>query len=130
MTREFLEGLGLDEETLKAILREAEKAEAEKVRLEGLLEEEKAKGREMKREFQVEEAVKAFGAKNAKAVRALLNLEGQEEDEDFSLSLREQLQRLKEENGFLFFGEEIPRIVGKSGKAGGNGFGFNFTGVR
>ncbi len=134
MTREFLEGLGLDGETVEAVLQESSgelsRAREEITRLKGLLQEEKAKNTEMQRDSQVDQAVRDSGARNLKAVKALLDLAAAADSEDFSLSLEEQLKKLKEENDFLFSGADTPRVIGKSGKAKGSDFKFKFTGVR
>lgn len=134
MTREFLEELGLDGETAEAVLRESgselSRAQEEITRLNGLLQEEKAKNAEIQRDSQVYQAVRDSGARNIKAVKALLDLASAADSEDFSLSLEEQLKKLKEENDFLFSGADTPKIIGKSGKAKDSDFKFKFTGVR
>ncbi len=134
MTREFLEELGLDGETAEAVLRESgselSRAQEEITRLNGLLQEEKAKNAEIQRDSQVYQAVRDSGARNIKAVKALLDLASAADSEDFSLSLEEQLKKLKEENDFLFSGTDTPKIIGKSGKAKDSDFKFKFTGVR
>lgn len=127
MTREFLENLGIGEDAAAAILEESQKETRE---LAAQLEEEINKGNAREKEHLVEEAVRSFGARNVKAVKALLDIDAAEESEDFSLSLQDQLKKLKEENEFLFGDSKAPRVVGQSGKTGGNAFGFKFAGVR
>lgn len=59
-------------------------------------------------------------AKNAKAVRALLNVDGLKITEDGSIvGLKEQLEKIKKENDYLFDGDEKPPKVVKGG--GGSG---------
>lgn len=123
MTREFLEGLEISEEAIEAILNKAEE-------MNRLLEEEKSKGAKMAQDIEIGNVLKQFGAKNDKAVKALLDIAAAENSDDFSLSLKEQLKKLKEENEYLFGDDNTPRIVGRSGKTGENKFGFKFTGVR
>lgn len=87
MDKDELLQMGLDEENAEKILLERRELEAE---YEGRIE-------QIKRENEIENLLKESGAKNIKAVRALL-------EEDDTLSIAEQLEKLKkgEDTGFLF----------------------------
>ena len=67
-------------------------------------------------EHAIEKALTGAKAKNAKAVRALLDLDGLKLNNGEIVGLNEQLEKIKEENDYLFEGEEekVPQIV-KSG---------------
>lgn len=66
-----------------------------------------------RKEEQIDEKIKAAGAKNVKAVKALLDLESAQNDEK---SLQQQLDALKKECPYLFEdGEKKPQFT--SGKA-------------
>lgn len=119
MDREFLEGLGLEEETVEAILAEAERAAAEK---------EAQIGKERVQE-EIDREIGKQGAKSVKAVRALLD-EQAICGENFMEELLKQLRQLKAEHGYLFENGGAPRVVAPSAAVGKKGFGFKFTGVR
>lgn len=127
MTEEFLAGLGIEGETAKAVLEAAEK---DKAALEERAEQLEKELDAAKLDGTVDGELRRFGAKNLKAVKALLELEGIKPDEEGVKALTEQLERLKAENGYLFGGGEVPRIVAPSGGKSGKSFGFKFTGVR
>lgn len=127
MTKEFLESLGIADEAAQAVLEECRKEREES---EKMLDEEKARGNKLAMDYEIDGLMRDFGARNLKAVKALLDIAAAEESEDFSLSLKNQLEKLKEENGYLFGSDKAPKIVGKSGKSNSDGFGFRFTGVR
>ena len=60
-------------------------------------------------------ALSAAKAKNAKAVRALLNVDGLKLSDDGILGLKEQLEKIKSENDYLFEGEKPEhKIVDKT----------------
>ena len=69
----------------------------------------------VKFEHSLEGALSAAKAKNIKAVRALLNLEGLKLSDDGILGLKEQLEKIKAENDYLFEGEKpVQKIVDKT----------------
>ena len=133
MTKDFLEGLGLGEEAVEAILaehrRELEAAEAESESLRRQVGEKENELLGARKDFAVEDELRKFGAKNNKAVRALLDMDAVTFDGEKLQGLIEQLEQLRKENGFLF-GANAPRVVGPSGRSRSKGFSFKFTGVR
>lgn len=63
----------------------------------------------------LEGALSAAKAKNAKAVRALLNVDGLKLSDDGIVGLKEQLEKIKAENDYLFEGERTTqKIVDKT----------------
>lgn len=64
-------------------------------------------------EFALERALNKAGAKNPKAVKALLDLEKIKHVDDNLIGLDEQLTALKESDGYLFGGEEPPGLKGR-----------------
>ncbi len=134
MKKDFLEELGIDGETADKVISEGER-ELEALSLENgelkrqlsALEEELSAAR---MDFALDGELTRFGAKNNKAVKALLNMDGISLDGGKLTGLSEQLERLKEENGFLFGADAAPRVVAPSGSGRGKDFGFKFTGVR
>lgn len=56
-------------------------------------------------------AIKASGAKNSKAVKALLDNDGLKLNGESIVGLDEQLKTIKEENGYLFNDDSKPVIV-------------------
>lgn len=61
-------------------------------------------------------ALSGAKARNAKAVKALLNMDDLKLNDGKIVGLEEQLKQVKEENDYLFESEEnIPRIVGATG---------------
>lgn len=56
-------------------------------------------------------AIKASGAKNSKAVKALLDSDGLKLNGESIVGLDEQLKSIKEENGYLFNDDKQPTIV-------------------
>lgn len=131
MTKEFLAELGIEGETAEAVLNEAQR-EIEDIRKEGeeLRQSLESELYDTRRDCAVDSELRRYGARNSKAVRALLDMDGVSFDGETVKGLIEQLERLKEENGFLFGGTDAPRVVAPSGGERGNGFGFKFTGVR
>ena len=96
MDRAFLEGLGLETQTVEAVLAEHEKD---------------ARGWEEKySQLQfggvLESAIAASGGRSAKAITALLDVESLRESEDQQNAVKQALQQLKQEHGYLF---ESPR---------------------
>lgn len=127
MTKEFLTGMGIEEELAEAILNEAQKEGGE---LQRQLSERESELVGLRLDCAVNDELRRYGAKNNKAVKALLNMDSVSLDGEVLNGLIEQLEQLKEENGFLFGGAEVPKVVAPSGGGRGKGFGFKFTGVR
>lgn len=90
----------------------AEKAERDaRISIEGV-----------KKDYAIESALGQAKAKNTKAVRALLNLDAISYTESGLVGLDEQLQKVKEENAYLFGDSEdkpTPRVVGPTSGAKG-----------
>ena len=59
----------------------------------------------------LDSALKSAGAKNTKAVKALLNDEGLKLNGESIVGLDEQLKSIKEDNGYLFNDDTQPTIV-------------------
>lgn len=59
----------------------------------------------------LDSALKSAGAKNTKAVKALLNDDGLKLNGESIVGLDEQLKSIKEDNGYLFNDEKQPTIV-------------------
>ncbi len=79
----------------------------------------KAKLEKLQFEHALENALVAAKAKNAKAVKALLDIEGLKFNNGEIIGLKEQLEKIQEENDYLFEAEGgIPQVV-KPGSNGG-----------
>lgn len=120
MDREFLEQKGLSGEVIDEILAE----------FAGQL---SAKDEELSRlqtEFAIERELMGLGAKNFKAVKALLDMEALKNAEDGAEELARQLEQIRQENGFLFSDPHTPVVTGPTAVKADKGFGFKFTGVR
>lgn len=100
-----LEGKAQGHEELKAALEEAQKANREAA------EQWEAKTAQMRLDFAIEKALTDAKAKNAKAVRALLNMEQVKLDGEQLLGLQEQLDALQKSDAYLF---------GKAANVGGD----------
>lgn len=101
-----IEGLKASAGNAEAIQKAADewKAKAEKAEADG-----KARVEAMRFDYTLEKALTAAGARNAKAVRALLDVNGlklAEGAEEIS-GLKEQLEKVKGENDYLFAAAEI-----------------------
>ena len=105
MDREFLEGLGLSEEVLTAILEKA--AEADMAWQEKLNEAEQAHTRQ-REEMMLEHGISALGGRNHKAITALLDTAAIFAAEDPKAALQEALGNLKQDCDYLFDGSPIP----------------------
>lgn len=73
---------------------------------------------QIKFNYAIEKALTEAKAKNIKAVKALLDMEGLKLTEDKILGLDEQLEKIKEENDFLFEAEvkeKTPKFVRPGG---------------
>lgn len=79
-----------------------------------------AKIEELQFSHALDKALSGAKAKNSKAVKALLDLEGLKFNKDEIVGLNEQLERIKEENDYLFESKEgVPTIV-RPGSGGDN----------
>ena len=78
---------------------------------------------ELKFDYALSAALTGAKARNSKAVKALLNMDGLKLNDGKIIGLDEQLSQIKEENGFLFESDEpAPTIVkGTNGGSGGVG---------
>lgn len=77
-----------------------------------------AKLKEMAKDNAVNLALTKSGAKNPKAVKALLNLENAKMDGDAVVGLEEQLAKLKQDEAYLFHVEQKPNIAGTHPNSG------------
>lgn len=68
--------------------------------------------KEMQFNYALEGALKGANVRNAKAVKALLNLENVKLDGENLLGLKEQLDSLKESDSYLFMEEQKPQFSG------------------
>ena len=93
--RKFLEEMGMEEETLTAVLGEHEK-QLKQVRLEG----------------QLHSAVAKAGGKNVKAIGALLDMAAIAESEDMAAAMETAVAALKESDGYLFAAPAAPYAAG------------------
>ena len=100
MNKEFLEGLGLEEAAVEAILAEHT-----------------AQMTSLQLEHQVAMAIGAAGGKNQTAIAALLDLEELAKAEDVQTAVTQAVTRLKEENGYLFETPQPPRYARATGQA-------------
>jgi len=105
-------------ESYKSMDIEAIKKSAEEYKFKFEEAQKKAKADMEKLQFDhaLENALNKAGAKNTKAVKALINLEGLKLNKDEIIGLKEQLEKIKEENDYLF-GETEP--TGTGGSIGG-----------
>ena len=78
---------------------------------------------ELKFDYALSAALTGARARNSKAVKALLDMDGLKLNDGKIIGLDEQLSQIKEENGFLFESDEpAPTIVkGTNGGSGGIG---------
>ena len=98
--------------------RETEEEKAEKAKSDA-----DAQISEMKFDYALSAALTGAKARNSKAVKALLDMDGLKLNDGKIIGLDEQLSQIKEENGFLFESDEpAPTIVkGTNGGSGGIG---------
>ena len=102
----------MDIESIKAA------AEDYKQKYEKAKEEAQREIEQIKFNYAIEKALTNAKARNVKAVKALLDLENLQLADDKILGLDEQLERIKEENDFLFESEDnqkLPKFVGPGG---------------
>lgn len=71
--------------------------------------------------FSLEKALSNAGAKNPKAVKALLDVENIKLDGETLLGLDDQLTALKESDAYLFGDDEPPGLKGRKPHEGGGG---------
>lgn len=141
MKTDFLKGLNLSQEVIDKIMAEngkdiaAEQKKAEKIiqerdsyklkaeNLETQVNDANAEISEMKFDYALSAALTGAKARNSKAVKALLDMDGLKLNDGKIIGLDEQLSQIKEENGFLFESDEpAPTIVkGTNGGSGGIG---------
>jgi hypothetical protein len=101
MEREFLQQLGLEEETIDAVLTEHGKTVASF----------DAQMKQMRFDAMFQNAVQRTGGRNAKAIGALLDLQQLQESEAPEQALDAALQQLKKENAYLFESSLPPRYA-------------------
>lgn len=141
MKTDFLKGLNLSQEVIDKIMAEngkdiaAEQKKAEKItqerdsyklkaeNLETQVNDANAQISEMKFDYALTAALTGAKARNSKAVKALLDMDGLKLNDGKIIGLDEQLSQIKEENSFLFESDEpAPTIVkGTNGGSGGIG---------
>ena len=131
MSMEFLQELGLGEEAAGQIMAEFEKAlQAVHQELEERLAAREREMEELRTDFAVDKELTGLGAKNLKAVKALLDMDALRASEDSQAELTRQLEEIRRENGYLFKDGRLPVAAGPTSARTGKGFGFKFTGVR
>lgn len=101
MDKEFLENLGLDSQTVEAVLQ----AHDQVVRSHA------AQLAEVQLQQQVSEAVLGAGGRSVKAISALLDLDAISKSEDVGEALEEAISALKKDSGYLFRSEMPPRYA-------------------
>lgn len=93
-------------------------AEDYKTKYEKATQEAEEKLNKIKFDYALEKALTGAKARNIKAVKALLDLENLKLADDKILGLDEQLEKIKEENDFLFESEDsqkLPKFVSPGG---------------
>lgn len=129
MDRKFLEEKGLDEEAIDEIIAEHEKLMDElRVELEAKISEKEEEMEELRRDFDIDRELTGLGARNHKAVKALLDKEALRTGDPEELV--KQLEKIRRENGYLFAGSNTPVATGPTAPRTEKSFGFKFTGVR
>ena len=117
-----LTGANQQIESFKAMDIEAIKKSADeyKTKFEQAEADAKAQMNQLKFDHALDGALTEAKAKNAKAVKALLNVEGLKlTDEGVIVGLKEQLEKIKSENDYLFESETKPPKVTTGGSSGG-----------
>ena len=105
MDKEFLEGLGLEPQTVEAVLAAHGK----------VVQEHQAQVAAMQLQQQVSEAVHKAGGRNVKAISALLDLETIRGSENVGEALEEAIGALKQDSGYLFLSAMPPRYAQHTG---------------
>ena len=127
---EFLQQLELGEEVINEIMAEHERCLGElRAELEGQLSARDEELKELRTGDAIDMERAGLGAKNFKAVKALLDMEALDLSEGVE-GLREQLEQIRRENSYLFTDPQTPGVVGPTAPKTEKGFGFKFTGVR
>ena len=130
MNREILQQMELSEEVINEIMAEHERSLGEmRAELEDQLSAKDEELKELRTGYAIDMELAGLGAKNFKAVKALLDMEALDLSEGVE-GLREQLEQIRRENGYLFADPQIPVVVGPTAPKTEKGFGFKFTGVR
>lgn len=82
----------------------------------------------------LKEAITAARGRNAKAIRALLDVDALKASKDQTADIKSALEALKKDSGYLFDSEETPPpyspLAGTQHPPAGKEFNFGFTGVR
>ena len=92
MDKEFLEGLGMDPQTVEAVLQEHGKVvQAHQTQLA-----------ELQLQHQVSEAVHKAGGRSVKAISALLDMDAISQSQNVETALTDALEELKKDSGYLF----------------------------
>lgn len=76
---------------------------------------------DIKLEHAISTELTKAGARNSKAVKALLNMEGVKLEDDKLVGLSEQLEQLKTDSGYLFDSSKKTKTPSFAGKASGGG---------
>ena len=110
--------------------------------VKGQVEEYKTKYEQSKTEYEtkiadmqfgttLEAAISAAGGRNAKAVKALLDVDNLKSSKDQTADIKAAIEACQKDNGYLFgAGEPINNPVGPTGGAGGGGIDANTAALR
>ena len=107
MDRAFLEGLGLNEQTVEAVLAEYGKSQQSW----------EEKYSQLQFGTVLESAVAAAGGRSAKAIAALLDVEALRISEDPPKAVKQAIAQLKQEHGYLFESPRPPAYAPGTGTA-------------
>jgi len=110
MERKFLEDLGIGEENISAIIEESDKIKNEYLSVRN--EYERLLGN-VKNE-KIENALKAYGAKNIDIVKSLINYDELSFDGINVEGVENQLEKIRAENDYLFENKDIPHVVSET----------------
>ncbi len=131
MNREFLEERGIGDEVIGEILAEHQRLVDElKAEMESRLSDKEREMEDLRTDFAIDRELTGLGARNLKAVKALLDMEALRSGENGLDGLGEQLEKIRRENGYLFADRNTPVVTGPTAPRTNDGFGFRFTGVR
>ena len=72
---------------------------------------------ELELDFEIDKAILASGAKNAKAIKALLDIDGLRESKNFKEDTKVQIEGLKSSDPYMFGDNEKIRVISASGGA-------------
>ena len=112
MDKAFLEGLGLSEEVLTAIL---EKAEQENMAWQDKLNEAEQAHTRQREQMILEHGISLRGGKNVKTISALLDTGEIFSQEDAPGALNAALDKLQADCDYLFAGSPIPPFSHRAG---------------